>query len=315
MFEKVIEAVRQYDTIIIHRHSFPDGDALGSQIGLYELLKENFPGKTIYKVGDEPRRYSFMNGSVMDVIDDECYAGALAFVLDSATEELVSDKRFRLAEKSVRIDHHIYCETFTDIEIVDTSFESCCGMIAELSLECSLTLTPKAATAIFTGMVTDSGRFRYDSTSARTFELASYLVSHGVDSNSVYSELYASDLSTVKIRAAFISKICVYENSRVAYIYNTADEIAALGIEDPVSVSRGMVNVMADIKGIDIWVNFTEDGEKVLCELRSGKYNINPVATLHGGGGHQKASGCDVADRAEAMSLLEELKALTEQDK
>ena len=160
MFEKVIEAVRQYDTIIIHRHSFPDGDALGSQIGLYELLKENFPGKTIYKVGDEPRRYSFMNGSVMDVIDDECYAGALAFLLDSATEELVSDKRFRLAEKSVRIDHHIYCETFTDIEIVDTSFESCCGMIAELSLECSLTLTPKAATAIFTGMVTDSGRFR-----------------------------------------------------------------------------------------------------------------------------------------------------------
>ena len=152
MFEKVIEAVRQYDTIIIHRHSFPDGDALGSQIGLYELLKENFPGKTIYKVGDEPRRYSFMNGSVMDVIDDECYAGALAFLLDSATEELVSDKRFRLAEKSVRIDHHIYCETFTDIEIVDTSFESCCGMIAELSLECSLTLTPKAATAIFTGI-------------------------------------------------------------------------------------------------------------------------------------------------------------------
>ncbi len=73
-----------------------------------------------------------------------------------------------------------------------------------------------------------------------------------------------------------------------------------------------MVNVMSDIKGIDIWVNFTESGDKVICELRSSKYNINPIAVKYGGGGHQKASGADVRDFDEAMKMLSDLKALTE---
>ena len=311
MFEQVIEAIKRNDSVIIHRHSYPDGDALGSQIGLYYLIKDNFPDKKVYKVGDAARRYSFMEGSVMDEIPDELYKDALSVVLDSATDELVSDKRYKTAKESVRIDHHIYCETFTDIEIVDTSFESCCGMIAELSRESGLTLSKEAATAIFTGMVTDSGRFRYDCTSARTFELASYLVNAGIDMNSVYLDLYASDLSSVLLRAEFVKKIKLYENSSVAYIYNTREEIEKLNIDD-FSVSRGMVNVMADIKGIDIWVNFTEVKDKVWCELRSSKYNINPIAVKYGGGGHQKASGADVADFAQAMEMLSDLKKLTE---
>lgn len=311
MFEQVIEAIKRNDSVIIHRHSYPDGDALGSQIGLYYLIKDNFPDKKVYKVGDAARRYSFMEGSVMDEIPDELYKDALSVVLDSATDELVSDKRYKTAKESVRVDHHIYCETFTDIEIVDTSFESCCGMIAELSRESGLTLSKEAATAIFTGMVTDSGRFRYDCTSARTFELASYLVNAGIDMNSVYLDLYASDLSSVLLRAEFVKKIKLYENSSVAYIYNTREEIEKLNIDD-FSVSRGMVNVMADIKGIDIWVNFTEVKDKVWCELRSSKYNINPIAVKYGGGGHQKASGADVADFAQAMEMLSDLKKLTE---
>lgn len=311
MFEQVIEAIKRNDSVIIHRHSYPDGDALGSQIGLYYLIKDNYPDKKVYKVGDAARRYSFMEGSVMDEIPDELYEDALSIVLDSATDELVSDKRYKTAKESVRVDHHIYCETFTDIEIVDTSFESCCGMIAELSRESGLTLSKEAATAIFTGMVTDSGRFRYDCTSARTFGLASYLVNAGIDLNSVYLDLYASDLSSVLLRAEFVKKIKLYENSSVAYIYNTREEIEKLNIDD-FSVSRGMVNVMADIKGIDIWVNFTEVKDKVWCELRSSKYNINPIAVKYGGGGHQKASGADVADFAQAMEMLSDLKKLTE---
>ena len=85
-----------------------------------------------------------------------------------------------------------------------------------------------------------------------------------------------------------------------------------MGVEDAFSVSRGMVNVMSDIKGIDIWVNFTEDGEKVLCELRSSRYNVQPIAVKYGGGGHQKACGADVDDYAMAMEMLEDLRKLTE---
>ncbi len=312
MFEKIIEEIKRHDTIILHRHSHPDGDALGSQIGLRKLIEDNFPYKTVYTVGDPAGRYAFMDGSQMDEIPDELYQNACAIVLDSATKELVSDKRFELAAVTARIDHHIYCETFTDLEVVDTSFESCAGMIAALSEESGLQLREGSATAIFTGMVTDSGRFRYDSTSARTFHLASLLLAQDIDTNTLYRNLYAEDLTRAQFRASFLQKIRKYKDSSVAYIYNTKDELREMGVTDPFTVSRGMVNVMADLKGIDIWVNFTEDGEKVLCELRSSCYNVQPIAVKYGGGGHEKACGADVKDHDEALLMLEDLLKLTE---
>ncbi|MBR3036741.1 MAG: bifunctional oligoribonuclease/PAP phosphatase NrnA [Lachnospiraceae bacterium] len=313
MFEAVLKAIWNHDRIILHRHAKPDGDALGSQIGLKELIRSNFPEKTVYTVGDAAGRYAFMEGAVMDEIPDEAYEGALAIILDSATAELVSDKRFSLAAETIRIDHHIYCETFADTEIVDTSFESCAGMIAALARELNFIISPAAANAIFTGMVTDSGRFRYDSTSDRTFELAALLLRSGADTQEIYRNLYAEELSRVKFRAGFIEKIRHFEDSPVAYIYNSKEDLEALGNPDTFTVSRGMVNVMADIKGIDIWVNFTEEGDKVLCELRSSCYNVQPIAVKYGGGGHQKACGADVKDFDQAMEMLRDLKALTEQ--
>lgn len=313
MFEAIIDGIRKYGTVIIHRHTNPDGDALGSQIGLAELIRDNFPEKKVYTVGDESERFSFMDGSEPDVITDGVYDNAMAIILDSASASLVSDGRYVNAAFTARIDHHIYCETFTDAEVVDTSFESCCGMIAELARECGLRLSKSSATAIFTGMVTDSGRFRYDATNSRTFALASMLMEQDIDTAAVYRNLYSDDLANVKRRATFLQKITMYKDSAVAYIYNTAEEVAALGM-DVFSVSRGMVNVMSDIRGIDVWVNFTESDGKVVCELRSSRYNINPVAVKYGGGGHKKASGAEVPDRATAMQMLEDLKKVTENE-
>lgn len=312
MFEKFLKMIEESGTVVIHRHTNPDGDALGSQIGLYELIRTNYPEKKVYKVGDMTPRYAFMDGSVMDEIPDGTYENALTIVLDSATAELVSDGRFRLAAKTARLDHHIYCEKYTDLEIVDTSFESCAGMVAEFAWEQHLQVSDAAATAMFTGMVTDSGRFRYDATSARTFALASFLMERKIDTNTLYRNLYQEDLARVQLRAHFLEKIRMFEDSPVAYMYNTKEELAEMNIGEPFSVSRGMVNVMADIRGIDIWVNFTEDGDKVLCELRSSCYNINPIAVKYGGGGHQKASGATLPDRETAMRMLEDLKKLTE---
>lgn len=312
MFEKLIEAVKKYDTVIVHRHSHPDGDALGSQIGFAGIVEANFPGKKVYKVGDPAGRYSFIKGSTMDDIPDETYKNALAVILDCPTAELVSDKRFTLAAATARVDHHIYCETFTDVETVDTSFESACGMVAEFAREQNLKLTKDAAAAIFTGMVTDSGRFRFDSTTERTFSLASFLLSAGFDMDEIYRNLYTRDLDSVLRQAEFLKKMKIFDNSCVAYIYTTAEELRAMNVKDPASISRGMVNVMSDINGIDIWVNFTEDGDKVLAELRSSCYNINPVAVKYGGGGHKKACGADVKDFNDAMRMLEDLKQLSQ---
>ena len=311
MFEEALRLIRDYDRIIIHRHTCPDGDAIGSQTGLKFLIEANFPDKKVFIVGDAPKKYSFMEGSTPDSLPDSTYEGALAVVLDTSARSLISDERYSLASETLRIDHHIFCEKICSTEITDTAYESCCGMIADLARETGLRLTASAARALFTGMVTDSGRFRYDSTNARTFELAAYLMGEDFSTADIYSKLYSESFENIKLRASFILKIKFTEKG-VAYIYTTADEMKALGA-DTFSISRGMVGTMSDIRGVDIWVNFTEVEGAVLCEIRSSKYNINPIAVKHGGGGHAKASGATLKNREEAFELLSELDSMTEE--
>ena len=313
MFQEIYEQIKKYPRIIIHRHKNPDGDALGSQLGLKYALQDTFPDKQILAVGDMTPRYAFMlDGDQMDEVPDELYEGALAIILDTSAKALISDERYESADITVRFDHHIFVEKIAELEITDTSFESCCGLIASFAMNMGLTVSPKAAKALYTGMITDSGRFRYDSTNAQTFRMASFLIEKDFDTADIYRNLYSDDLFFIQLRAKFALRINTTE-SRVAYIYTTLDEAKSYGT-DTFTLSRGMVNVMSEIRGIDTWVNFTETEDGVLCEIRSSKYNINPIAVKYGGGGHQKASGATLKNRDEAMSLLSDLCALTEQE-
>ena len=307
MFGQILETIKNYNRIIIHRHSNPDGDAMGSQIGLKNLIKDNFPDKEVYAVGDDAKRYAFMDGSTMDELDDSLYSGALAIILDCGAAALISDERYKTAAKTVRFDHHIFAEKIADIEAVDTSYESCCGLLTDFAVQSGLRLSAASAKALYTGMITDSGRFRYDSTTSKTFRLASELMKQEFDTGEIYSQLYADELSAVQLRAKFVLKIQLTEY-RVAYIYTTKEELASYNA-DTFTISRGMVNTMSDIRGVDIWVNFTETEDKVLVEIRSSKYTVQPVAVKYGGGGHAKACGASVKDRETAMALLEDLNA------
>ena len=312
MYQQILDKIKTYNRIIIHRHSKPDGDAMGSQIGLKHILKENFPEKEIYVVGDSSNYLSFMEDAAMDTLSDELFTDALSIILDCGSSKLISDDRYTKAAFTIRFDHHLFCETIADLEVVETSFESCCGLIADFAKECGLKVPPLAAQSLYTGMITDSGRFRYDSTTSRTFALASFLMEQGIDINRIYNNLYAEDFESKKLRSQFVLKTQFTEN-RVAYIYTTFEELKALGV-DSFTVSRGMVNTMGDIKGTDIWVNFTETEQGILCELRSSSYNINPIAVKYGGGGHKKASGATVATKEEAMALLQDLDTMIKEN-
>jgi len=308
MFQETLNTIQKYDTIIIHRHTRPDGDALGSQIGLKHLIRENFPEKAVYTVGDGAGYLSFMEGSVMDTIPDSTYENALAIVLDSSSPLLISDERWKTAAATARFDHHIYQGKFTDVEIADDSYESCCGLITQFAMECGLRLNPDAARALYTGLVTDSGRFRYDATSARTFRLAAFLREQDFSTEQIFRNLYAETIESKQLRAQFVLK-AQFTPRNVAYIYTTKEELAQLGL-DTFTASRGMVNTMADLKGVEIWVNFTETDEGILCELRSAGVNVNPIAVKYGGGGHAKACGATLPDKEAVARMLNDLDEL-----
>ena len=310
MFEKILALIEKYDRIIIHRHKNPDGDAYGSQLGLYHIIKDSYPHKEVYIVGDLTPRYAFMLTREMDEVSDEMYKGALAIVLDTSAKALISDERYPMADATARMDHHLFVEKICDEEVVATSYESCAGLVAAMAQACGLVVSPVAAKVLYTGMITDSGRFRYDSTNAETFRVASFLMERKFETSDIFRSLYADELSLIQLRAKLTLKIQL-ASSKVAYIYSDKDDVKSYGA-DSFTISRGMVNVMGEIRGIENWVNFTETDEGVLCEIRSNKHNINPIAVKYGGGGHQKASGATLKDRDEAMALLADLVATTE---
>ena len=303
--KQIIDAIKKYDVIILHRHTFPDGDAIGSQVGMKYLIEENFPDKKVYITGDPAGRYSFVKGCEPQELSDELFDGALSIILDTPDVGMIADNRYEKAALSVRFDHHIFCRKWCDIELIAPDCESCCGLVTDFAVAADLKINADAANALFTGLVTDSGRFRYDSVNAATMRRAAVLYDAGADAQTVYANLYKEDLDKVKMRASFITKAKFTEHN-VGYLFNTAGEVAALNV-DAFTVSRGMVNVMADIKGVNIWVNFTETDKGVLCELRSSGYNINPIAVKYGGGGHAKASGATLKDFDEARKMLKEL--------
>lgn len=310
MFNEIYNKIKEYDTIIIHRHNKPDGDALGSQIGLKEAILATFPNKVVKITGDMTERYSFMGK--MDDISDELYKDALVFVLDSGQTHLISDTRFNCGKFMIKMDHHLAVEDYANINYVDTSRESCAGLIADFIKTVGMNLTKVGAEALFTGMVTDSGRFRYSSTTDKTFDSASFLMKYNPDINNIYLNLYTEDLNVILLKARLTCKIQVTEKN-VAYMIHTKEDVKDYGL-DIFSISRGMVNLMAGIKGIDIWVNFTEDLDgKILVELRSNGLNINTVAVKYGGGGHLQASGCCLESKEYIYNVLEDLNKIVEE--
>lgn len=311
MFQKIRDFIEQYDTIIIHRHFNPDGDAYGSQIGLKHILKLNYPSKNVYAVGDE-NQYSFVGE--LDNIQDEVYKGALVIIVDVSVSHLISDDRYRFADFVIVIDHHLNPSNVADFEYNDSSSIACAQIIADFAIQTGLEVSKEAAFALFTGMATDSGRFKYPATSAKTFEIAAFLVNKGIDIQEIYEKLYTESINFKKLRGYFIQNFKLTKNN-VAYMKNDISLKDQFNVSTFV-VSRAMVNQMADLENVEIWANFTERNEnEVFVELRSKRHSIVHIARKYGGGGHALACGCSLKNLEEADLVLNDLDQFLEEVK
>ena len=309
--KEILKKIKEYKTIIIHRHNNPDLDALGSQLGLKETLQANFPEKEIYAVGDM-NRLTFLGG--MDNINDEKFNNALCIICDVAVGNLTSDHRYFNAKEVIVIDHH---QNETDLSTrdkvfnlplyryVDTKALACCEIIANMINEWNLKLPPNAATALYGGITTDTGRFQYGSNLASIFKTSAYLVENGADPQFIYRNLYVETLDSRLMKNYFQSKMQLTKNN-VAYMINREDVYEKFDV-DTFTISRGMVNLMAGIDVVKIWANFTYDKQtgKVLCEFRSRDVVIVDIAKKYGGGGHACACGATV----ESFDLVEAILA------
>ncbi len=303
MFDQIKPLIDQYDRIIIHRHTNPDGDAYGSQLGLKRLLELNHPDKEVYAVGDV-NNFRFLGE--MDDIPDAYYEGALAIVVDVCVTRLISDDRYLRADQVLVIDHHLNQPDFDCIAIIESNHIACAELIVSVFMEQNYAFDEIAATRFLTGLVTDSGRFLYPFTTSRSFEIAAYLLQQGGRLQWIYDNLYTEDLNFKKLRGYFINNFKVTPHN-VAYMMNDKHVKEAFDVTTFI-VSRAMVNQMSGLRDIHIWANFTEDDNgEILVELRSAKESIVHLARKYGGGGHALACGCTLYSFDEAKQLLQEL--------
>ena len=298
-FFKDIEA---FNSIVIFRHEKPDLDALGSQVGLYYALKDNHPEKNIYMVGDDSVKYGFIGQ--MEEVSDEVIKESLAIILDVSVSYLVSDKRYQTAKKIWVIDHHKNDCDITENWLCDTSRIAAAEYVAYLLMEAGYKINEKAATALYGGIVTDSGRFLYGTRLDNTFAIASKLMSFGANQKFIYDNIYIESLKDREMKNYFTAKIQMKDG--VAWLENGPEVFEKYPVEFN-DISRGMLSLMAGVKEIEIWCNFTydKDANSVKCEFRSRRLPIVDIAKELGGGGHELACGCSIKDFSLVPSVIQ----------
>lgn len=300
--EWIKNKIEEYKTIIIHRHTNPDGDAMGSQLGLKRTLEMNYPNKEIYAVGDT-NVFSFLGE--MDEIEDSVYHDALVIIVDVCVSHLISDDRYKLAKEVLVFDHHLNEPNIECLSYIDSSKISCAEMVTEILLNFNYVLDEVASTCFLAGIITDSGRFLYPNTLPNTFEITAKLLRKGAKLQWIYEKLYTEELNFKKLKGYFINNFNIYKN-RIAYMENE-EAVSTRFKVSTFTVSRAMVNQMSGIKGIDAWVNFTESTEGIMVEMRSKKIPIIDIAKQYGGGGHALACGCTLPSFKDVNLFLEDL--------
>ncbi|MBO4869561.1 MAG: bifunctional oligoribonuclease/PAP phosphatase NrnA [Clostridia bacterium] len=302
--KSIIDKIEEYDTIILSRHKRPDGDAVGSTLGLAEIIRASFPGKRVFLDNADRSEYvSFLGDEGPKPTDDD-YNNALVIVLDTGGTSRVANDRFNKGAYLIKIDHHIIDDEYGDIAWIEEERSSVCEMIADLYVtnRDRLKLPVRAAECIYAGMVTDSGRFRFRGTTGDTMRLAATLIDAGIDMESIYAQLGSEEYETLRFRASLISKIKLTENG-VAYlrISNALRKRHRISQEE----ASNSVSLMEHIKGSLIWLAFIENDDKsIRVRLRSRFVEVQPLASRYHGGGHACASGATVYSREEEAQLI-----------
>ena len=306
VMQAILQKIKEYNRIIITRHFRPDGDAIGSTKGLQAILKLTYPEKEIYLLNEDSSEYLAFLGGESQPIEDEKYADALCIVLDTGNVERISNKKYALCKELIKIDHHIDHTPYGDLSWVEEHRSSACEMVAAFyaAFQDELKIDKQAATYIYTGMVTDSGRFRFREVSGETMRLAGLMLDQGIDTETLYAHLYLREFESFKFEA-FVHEHMRITPAGVATVYISQATQSEFGLSGEEASS--CVSYMDSIKGSLIWLAFIENADgSIRVRLRSRFVTVSELAEGYNGGGHACAAGATVYSVEEMDRLIAE---------
>ncbi|MGN0967490.1 MAG: bifunctional oligoribonuclease/PAP phosphatase NrnA [Candidatus Coprovivens sp.] len=305
-FKNIYRKIKQYNTIVIARHTSPDPDAVASQIALRDAIKLTFPKKNVYAVGVSVAK--FKTYGVLDKIDETTFKeDALLIALDVPNISRIDGVDPNVFKEIFKIDHHPSDETFGECDWKDETSSSTCQMIIELLLDTGMKFDRKIAENLFMGVVSDSDRFLISYTSSKTFKLIAELIDKSqIDFTKLYSNLYERPYSEIKFHGYLSDNLNITENG-FAYLIITPEILKEYNVDS--ATPSNMINDFSNIKGVYVWMfaTYDERNELYKVNIRSKGPVINDTAAMYGGGGHKYASGARIREKSEIDKLIKSL--------
>lgn len=309
MKRQIIDTIEKYNKIIILRHVRPDPDAYGSQIGLKELILENYPTKEVYAAGVHEESLTYL--ARLDIVERSHYKDALVIITDTGNTERIDGEFYSDSAFIMKIDHHPDVDSYGDLRWVDTTASSTSEMITALFKEAQKTndwkMTDNAARLLFAGIVGDTGRFMFPSATERTFELASELIKYDFNRAELFAGMYEVDRKLLHLQGHIYQNFEMDENG-AAFIKLDSETLAEFNVT--ASETSQLVGSLGDVKGICAWLIFIEEEDQIRVRLRSKGPVINTLAAEYGGGGHPLAAGASVHSWEEADEVISKLKGV-----
>ena len=306
MYKDIFKAIKSYDNIVIARHVGVDPDAMASQVALKNSIKETFPDKNVYAIGNGTIKFNFI-GKLDKNIDFDAMEKILLIVVDTPDKRRIDMEELTHYEYSVKMDHHPFIEKFCDIELIDEYKSSASEMVYDLIKNTPLKMNKEIAEIIFLGIASDTERFLFNNTTSDTFYCIGDLIkTYNFDITELYAKLYRRPLNEIRLKGYMAMNMKVTENG-VGYIKIT-DEIMSKYDIDSAS-SGGAINEFNNVDELLVWLSAIEDTRNgcIRVSIRSRGPEINKIAEKYNGGGHKLASGARLVSFEEVEYLIKDL--------
>lgn len=301
--KKVVECVRKYNNFLISTHTSPEGDALGSELAFYQLIKKLGKSATIINDDNTPCCYNFLPGKENIKKFKRSARGIKfdCFVVLDCSDSTRTGQVYRLNLKPhkpvLNIDHHISNQMFGDVNWVEQDSSCCSEMIFKLYKELRQSLDNDAALSLYVGIFTDTGSFRYANTTAFTHKVVSELLKYNIDIRGIYKNIYEDiPFQDIKLLVKILPAVKRKAKGKIVWFQIERNVLRKKKIF--LDLTDSLLSFARSIKDTEVAVLFKENfGAKneVSVNLRSqGKVDVNKIALFFGGGGHKTASGCTI---------------------
>lgn len=290
--DNIVEEIKKAESIVVLTHETPDGDAIGSSLAMYNALKQI--GKKVDIIIPEcPRNFEFLAGATEIKKEGKTDNYDLAIALDCATIDRLNGWKNYLDEANVtiNIDHHTKNGMFADYNYVNPASPACAQILIIVLEALNIKITKEIGECLLTGIITDTGGFKYAGVTAETFEFVAFLLNRGINVSKIYRRvLQMKTKPNFELHRIANNRLEFLEDGKIAYTYITMEDEQSVGAET--GDHEGIVENGRDVEGVEVSIFVRETDEGLKVSLRSNEYvNVADVALMFGGGGHQRAAG------------------------